>query len=175
MKLLGSSPVRSLTAVLLGLILVLWPQLTIIYIVMAIGVLFMLPGLWALASYVKLRYSTPNAVLRFPIEGAGSFLLGLWLFVTPAFFVSIFMFILGFVLVLAGSQQVGTLIQARNWCTVPWFYYVFPLLILVTGLLILTYPFDAAENTVVIFGLATLIYGCIELLNWYKFRKRMTS
>ena len=169
MKLLGSSPLRSIFAIVLGLILVLWPQLTIIYIVMAIGVFFILPGLWSLVMYVNARFRQPEMPMRFPLEGVGSLLLGLWLFLYPGFFVSIFMWMLGFVLMLAGTQQIVTLVQARQWKPVPWMYYLFPGLILLSGVMILAYPFGAAENTVVIFGLATLFYGC-KWLNWYKFR-----
>ena len=66
MKLLGSSPIRSLFAIVLGLILVLWPQLAIIYIVMAIGVFFILPGLLSLAMYVKSRFRQSEIPVRFP-------------------------------------------------------------------------------------------------------------
>ena len=170
MKLLGCSPIRSLFAIVLGLILVLWPQLAIIYIVMAIGVFFILPGLLSLAMYVKSRFRQSEIPVRFPLEGVGSLLLGLWLFLYPGFFVSIFMWMLGLVLMLAGTQQIVTLVQARQWKPVLWIYYLFPGLILLSGVMIVAYPFSAAENTVVIFGLATLFYGCIEGLNWYKFR-----
>ena len=47
-----------------------------------------------------------------------------------------------------------------------------PALILLTGIMIIAYPFGAAANTFVIFGVASIFYGVIELLNWYKFRQK---
>ena len=45
--------------------------------------------------------------------------------------------------------------------------------------MILAYPFGAAANTFVIFGVACLVYGISELINWYKSvkdkRKRSTA
>lgn len=82
------------------------------------------------------------------------------------------MYILGALLVIAGLQQMLALISFRKWQTVPWGFYILPLLILVTGITILAYPFDVMANTFVIFGVASLFYGAFELLNWYKFKKK---
>ena len=50
-----------------------------------------------------------------------------------------------------------------------------PALILITGVMILAYPVGAAANTFVIFGVASIFYGACELINWYKFRKRIEN
>ena len=94
MKVVNNPALRSIFAIVLGLILVLWPAATINYLVIVIGVLFLVPGLIAMIGYLmrdKERY--PDAA--FPIEGAGSALFGLWLIVMPAFFVNILMYVLG--------------------------------------------------------------------------------
>ena len=78
MKVVNNPALRSVFAIVLGLILVLWPAATINYLVIVIGVLFLVPGLIAMIGYLmrdKERY--PDAA--FPIEGAGSALFGLWL------------------------------------------------------------------------------------------------
>ena len=108
----------------------------------------------------------------FPIDGAGSILFGAWLVIMPQFFVSILMYVLGALLVLAGAQQLISLVSARKWSTVSYVFYIIPSLILITGVMILAYPFGAAANTFVIFGVACLVYGISELINWYKFSKR---
>lgn len=84
MKVVNNPALRSVFAIVLGLILVLWPAATINYLVIVIGVLFLVPGLIAMIGYLmrdKERY--PDAA--FPIEGAGSALFGLWLIVMPPF------------------------------------------------------------------------------------------
>ena len=108
----------------------------------------------------------------FPIDGAGSILFGAWLVIMPEFFVNILMYILGALLVIAGVQQIAMLVSARKWSMVPFGFYVMPALILLTGIMIIAYPFGAAANTFVIFGVASIFYGIIELINWYKFRQR---
>ena len=81
------------------------------------------------------------------------------------------MYVLGGILCVASLQQFRTLIRARKWSQVPLGFYLMPTLLLLTGLMILAYPFDAVANTFVIFGLAILFYGACELINAYKFKK----
>lgn len=169
MKTISNSILRSAFAIILGFVLVLWPEAAILYLVITIGILFILPGLFTVLSYFTRDKSNHP---MFPIEGAGSILFGAWLVIMPEFFVNILMYLLGALLVIAGIQQVVMLISARKWNRVPLGFYLMPALILTTGILILTYPFGTAANTFVIFGIASLFYGVCELINWYKFRKK---
>lgn len=172
MKKINNSILRSAFAVILGLVLVLWPEAAVTYLVITIGVCFILPGVFTLLNYFTREKVEGEPSPMFPIEGAGSILFGAWLVIMPAFFVSILMYILGALLVIAGIQQVVMLVSARKWSIVPVGFYVMPVLILLTGVMILAYPFSAATNTFVIFGIACILYGLNELINWYKFRKR---
>lgn len=172
MRFINGSIFRSVSAILLGFILVVWPEAAIIYIVMTIGALFILPGLMATVSYFLHPKDESGKRPLFPIEAAGSILFGAWLMVTPGFFVNILMYVLGALLVIAGLHQLVFLIRARGWTPVPFGFYLMPVLILATGVMILAYPFGMAANTFVIFGIASLFYGVCELINWYKFRQR---
>ena len=172
MKSLNSSIVRCAFAIVLGLVLIMWPEVAITYLVITIGVCFILPGLFSVLGYFTREKIEGEPNPMFPIEGAGSILFGAWLVIMPQFFVSILMYILGALLVIAGIQQIVSLVSARKWGNVPYGFYVIPILILLTGVMILAYPFGAAANTFVIFGVASLIYGLSELINWYKFNRR---
>ncbi|WP_459189475.1 HdeD family acid-resistance protein [Parabacteroides sp. APC149_11_2_Y6] len=172
MKSLNGSVLRCIFAIVLGLVLVLWPEAAITYLVVTIGICFILPGIFTLLNYFTRERVEGEPSPMFPIDGAGSILFGAWLVIMPQFFVSILMYILGALLVLGGVQQIVSLVSARKWSVVPFAFYIVPILILITGIMILAYPFGAAANTFVIFGVASLIYGISELINWYKFRKR---
>ena len=45
MKQINNTLLRSIFAILLGLMLILWTELAILYLVMTIGVLFIFPGI----------------------------------------------------------------------------------------------------------------------------------
>lgn len=163
---------RGVLAIILGVVLVMWPEAAIIYMIMVIGACFLLPGIYSIVGYFLRNKENEVTSPMFPLDGLGSLLLGTWLLIMPHFFVNILMYLLGAVLVLAGIQQIATLIRARKWSIVPYGFYVLPSLILLVGILILVYPMDVMANTLTVFGVATLFYGVNELINWYKFRKR---
>ena len=163
---------RGVLAIILGVVLVMWPEAAIIYMIMVIGACFLLPGIYSIVGYFLRNKENEVTSPMFPLDGLGSLLLGAWLLIMPHFFVNILMYLLGAVLVLAGIQQIATLIRARKWSIVPYGFYDLPSLILLVGILILVYPMDVMANTLTVFGVATLFYGVNELINWYKFRKR---
>ena len=55
MKQINNTLLRSIFAILLGLMLILWTELAILYLVMTIGVLFIFPGIISLLSYFTQR------------------------------------------------------------------------------------------------------------------------
>lgn len=169
MHTINHSILRSILGIILGLLLIMWPELAITYIVIAIGIFFIIPGLYSLIAYL-FRDRELNAYSSlFPIIGVGSLLFGIWLVVMPNFFINTFMYILGALLLLASIQQIISLIRFRKWKIVPFVYYIMPVIIFIMGIMILVYPFKAATNTFIIFGVAILLYGICELINWYKF------
>ena len=104
------SIIRCICALVIGVLLVAWPEAAILYLVITIGVLFLVPGLFSVFGYL-IRGKQDGS--SFPIAGLGSLLFGLWLMIMPAFFVGILMYVLGAVLVLAGISQIVNLSAAR--------------------------------------------------------------
>ena len=134
------SIIRCICALVIGVLLVAWPEAAILYLVITIGVLFLVPGLFSLSGYL-IRGKQDGS--RFPIAGLGSLLFGLWLMIMPAFFVGILMYVLGAVLVLAGISQIVNLSAARSWTVVPGGFFVIPVLVLIAGIVVLFNPFTA--------------------------------
>ena len=173
MKTINNAILRSTFAIAIGLILVSWPASALNYLVITIGILFIIPGLIAIISYFatkKKNEEIGNTVL-FPIEGAGSVLFGVWLVIKPEFFVNILMYILGVLLLIAGIQQIAMLFAARKNTTVSGIYYLMPTIILILGIIILTYPFQIATNTFILLGATSICYGIFDLINWFRFKK----
>ena len=169
MKMMNYSVIRGICAVVIGLLLVVWPETAILYLVIAIGALFLIPGLVSIVSYVmngrKLR-------MPFPIVSVGSSLFGLWLMISPAFFVGILMYVLGVVFVFAGISQIITLLNTRSWTPVATGYFVIPVLVLLAGMVVLLNPFAAATIPFIILGVSCMVYGISDIINRIRFRKK---
>lgn len=172
MKTMNHSIVRCICAILIGVLLVAWPEAAVVYLVIAIGALFLIPGLYTVIGYV---WKGRQQGMPFPLVSIGSGLFGLWLMIMPTFFVNILMYVLGVVLVFAGIAQIVNLISARQWNTVPMGFFVVPVLILLAGLLVLFNPFAAASVPFLIVGFSCIVYGVSDLVNLLRFRKDVSK
>ena len=83
MKGLSYSFLRAVCALVIGLVLVMFPNQAGDYFVITIGVIFLVPSLISIIGYYAQNAEVRR---RFPIEGIGSLLFGLWLVIMPGFF-----------------------------------------------------------------------------------------
>ena len=172
MKLFSYSVMCSLCALIMGILLVMWPEAAVIYLVITVGVLFLLPGLYGIFAYLASRRGVEDG-RAFPIVALGSALLGVWLIIMPAFFVSILMYVLGALLVLGGIGQLMNFISARKLTgSVPGIFYVVPVLVLLAGVLILVNPFEAAKVPFIVLGVSSMVYGLTDLFRIIRYRRK---
>lgn len=160
---------RAILAIILGLVLVIWPGVALRYIIMFIGVIFLITGLIAFIVSNKNREDHRKSFV--PFSGIGSMAFGLLLLCLPSAFVAIFMFVLGFILVIAAIGQFVTLGAARQLGHVPVVSYLFPVLILVAGILVIFDPFKSVESVFILFGITAIFYGVTDLLNQYSINR----
>ena len=170
MKKLNFAFLRALSALIMGILLVAFPNEVGNYFIIVIGVVFLVPSLISLISYAVMN-NRDGVKRRFPIESIGSLLFGMWLMITPGFFADLLTYLLGFVLVLGGVQQIASLLVARKWSQVSTGFYVMPVLILLAGLLALFNPGGARSTAFIIIGVAAIVYALTDLLNWYRFMR----
>lgn len=169
MKSMSYSVIRCICALVIGVLLVVWPEAAIIYLVISIGALFLVPGLVSVFGYLM---RGRQMGISFPVIGLGSLLFGLWLMIMPAFFVGILMYVLGAVLVMAGINQIVQLSAARTWTLVPAGYFVVPVLVLAAGMVVLFNPFTAATVPFIVLGVSGIVYALSDLVNIIRFRKK---
>ena len=172
MKTMNYSLIRILFALVIGLVLVLWPNTAASYIVITVGVAFLIPGVISLFGYFGRKKSEDGVSPRFPIEGVGSLLFGLWLIVMPEFFADVLMFLLGFILIMGGVQQIASLSMARRWTPVPGIFYLVPSLILIAGVIALFNPTGVRSTAFIIIGITSIVYAVSELINWFTFTRK---
>ena len=181
MKIFQSSIFRAVCAIVVGALLIKYPQEGVTWLTVAIGVLFLISGIIALIAYVNARkhageYTITDQQGRvisggqptFPIVGAGSVILGLILALTPGVFVNGLMYVRGAIMILGGINQLMSLVSARRFGSVPFAFWVAPSLILLTGLFVVLKPMDSASVPLLILGWCSLVYGVTELINSLK-------
>lgn len=178
MKLLQSSIFRALCSIVIGILLLKYPDNSVTWLTVAIGVLFLLSGIIALISYgIARRHAGEYTITdangnviggsqpTFPLVGFGSVILGLTLVLSPDMFVRWLMYILGAMLIIGSVNQLIVLVAARRYGIVGVFYWIAPVLILITGILIIVKPMASAELPMIILGWCMLVYGVTEAIN----------
>lgn len=181
MKIFQSSIFRAVCAIVIGVLLVKFPQGGVTWLTMAIGALFLLSGVIALIAYWQAKrhageYTITDQqgrVVRggqptFPIVGAGSVILGLVLTLSPNAFVHGLMYMLAAVLILGGVTQLMALVAARRLGSIPLGYWVMPSVILLTGLFVVLKPSESSELPLLVLGWCSILYGVVELVNALK-------
>lgn len=186
MRILQSSVFRAICAVVVGILLIKNPGDTMIGITIAIGVLFLVSGIISCIAYliarrsylsaqkdnVELYDSNGNAIRRhkpmFPIVGIGSVLLGVVLALMPGTFVSFLMYFLGAILILGALSQLFSLIAASRRFSISLWFYLCPVIILLTGLFVVFKPMESASLPLIIIGWGMIVYGVVECINVIK-------
>lgn len=153
-------------AIAVGLILMLFPNEAGNYFVILIGLLFLLPSCIGIVSYFRLP---PELRPFFPLGSVGGVLFGFLLMVMPGLFADFLTFVLGFMVLMGGVQQIASLTVARRWGTVPFFMYVIPMLIIVAGLVAVFNPMGTRSAAFILIGACCVVYGLSSIFNWYRF------
>ena len=168
MRVLGYSLMRAVCALVIGMILVMFPDQASNYFVITIGVIFLVPSLISIIAYTT---NGKKKQQRFPIEGIGSLLFGLWLIIMPHFFSNLLTIILGFILLMGGIQQLASVSTLRTLVKVSYRYYVVPTLILIAGLVALFNPTGVQRTAFIIIGISCMVYAFSEFVNWFIFTR----
>ena len=178
MKIVQSSFFRAICSIIIGVLLLRFPDNTVTWITLAIGILFLLSGVFSTLAYLNARKNTSEYMITdvegriiskgkptFPLVGVGSVILGVLLVTSPSVFVEILMYIMGGILILGALKQFMSLYNARRWGKMAWGFWVSPSLILLAGLYVMFQPMEAATLPMPIIGWCCLLYGASEVVN----------
>ena len=181
-KIFQSTAFRAICALVIGVLLIKFPDNTVTGITIAIGVLFLLSGVLSCLSYIQARRHTSEYKIydaegrlvageqpMFPIVGIGSIILGLILALMAKSFVTALMYIIGILLVLGAINQFMALLTGRRYGHIGLWMWVMPSLILLTGLYVMLKPMAPLQVAMTILGWCMVVYGVVELVNALKF------
>ena len=152
---------------IVGVLLIVWHgRLDVLqWIVMAVGLMLVIPGAYsfisaiARRSHVQGEYSAASSTI---VASLGALALGIWMLVTPAFFVGLLAYIFGAILFLYGIFHI---VVIRFWSSpyvLPWWFYVIPVLMIVAGVVILCSSVRDMDSAVVLIMGISLVASSIN-------------
>ena len=187
MKVLQSSLLRAVVAIIVGVLLVKYREDTMRWMTIAAGILFFLSGLISVIVYyyekreiARSPYTfdqTGNEIRRhspiFPFIGVGSMLLGIILMVMPTDLLIGVTYVLGAMLILGAASQLFNLFMSRRFWSIPIIHWLFPTILLGIGILVVAKPMETATLPLKIIGWALMVFGVVECVNAFSiFRAR---
>nr|WP_314696920.1 DUF308 domain-containing protein [uncultured Prevotella sp.] len=186
MKVLQFSAIRAIIVLVTGFLLVKYREETMTWMTITVGVLFLLSGLISCIAYYfekeRVAKKAAKAELQeesrkspsFPITGIGSLALGVILAIIPNTFITWVVYILAALLILGAVNQFMNLGRSRQYARVPFYLWLFPTVILVVAILLISKPIEAAALPLLVIGWTFMYYGVLEfvfIIRMYFIRK----
>ncbi len=165
---------------LVGILMIVWhSRLDILsWIVIAVGLMFIIPGIYNLISGfvekrdcgdgTQCRRATGSSV----VASIGCIAFGVWMVVQPGFFVGLIAYLFAAVLILYGIYEIVLMAWLSKPFAMPFGFYIIPVVLIGAGVVILCTTVRTMNSVVV---LLTGILLVSAALNWALQRMLVTS
>lgn len=153
----------ALLCIALGVVLVVWPDMSVQIACMAIGAVLILNGISRLINFIFKRdgslFSQMNLIMGIIIT-----VIGVWIILQPAKVIAMIPILVGIIIIIHGVnnlQQAVSLCQSRydKW----WIALILGLLTVGFGVLLIFNPFEAVETLVMFIGLFLIYDGVSDI------------
>lgn len=162
-KLKTNIVISALLCIVLGIVLVVWPDMSMQITCTAIGVVLLAGGIMRLIEYFVMRDGSMYAQMNL-IMGIVLAVVGFWIVLKPDKVLAIIPIIIGIVIVLHGLnnlQQTVTLCKEKydKW----WVALILGILTVGFGILLICRPFAALDTVVILIGIFLIYDGVSDL------------
>lgn len=153
----------SVLFIVLGVLLLVMPQTSLLWICYAFGAVVLITGIFCLIQYARLRGSGLAAPFLL-VAGVITAGLGLFALAKPEVVASFLPVVFGLFILMDGCSRIGTAIDlARRRGEKWWLLLLLSLLSIALGILLLADPFGAAVSVVMLCGVLLIVEGVINL------------
>lgn len=155
--------ISALLCIALGIVLVVWPGMSVKIVCRAIGVVLVINGLIRLLNFVFRKdgslFSQMNLILGVVIA-----LIGIWIFSRPDTIIALVPILVGVIIVIHGInnlEQAVSLFQSKydKW----WVALVLGLITVGFGVLLIFRPFEAVDTLIMFIGLFLIYDGVSDI------------
>lgn len=166
-----NGPIRALTALAIGIVMVVSKTNALELVVRIIAAFLFASGVVSLVVGYKNRANGTMGLMGF--NAVVDLVLGSILFAFPGIAAGLLIYMIAFVLICFGIFQIVTLVSANSVLKVGILSFLLPLIVLSAGVFLMTRPEFVGETIGIIAGAALIVYGASELLSSWKMKKAM--
>ncbi len=167
-----SIPIMSVVAIVVGIVLIIYPTATLNVILFTVGAMLIISALSTYLRYANLKKSSlhPSKSMLLSVVVSGA--IGLILVVSPLFLIGFIMILISVVLILGSVGQLITLLTIkRSGVAVQPLLYIIPAALLCLGFVMLAEPVSSAAQITSMFGAGIVLFSAMELINYMLKRK----
>ena len=164
-----NGPIRALTALAIGIVMVMSRTNALELVVRIIAAFLFASGLVSMLVGYRNRARGTMGLMGF--NAIVDMILGAVLFLYPGIAAGFLIYLIAFVLIAFGLFQIISLISASSVMRVGLLSFILPGIVLAAGLFLMAKPDFVGEAIGVIAGVALVIYGLSELLSSWKMKK----
>lgn len=153
----------SIAYIVLGLMLLIMPETSLLWICYAFGVVVLITGIVCLIQYARIRGTGFTAPFML-VGGVITAGLGLFTLVKPQVVASFLPVVFGIFIVVDGCSRIGSAIdlakrKGEKW----WMLLLFSIVSIALGALLIWHPFGAAVSVVMLCGILLIVEGALNL------------
>lgn len=170
-----SSIVISLVLAVLGILLIVATEATIISISYIIGGILILLGFFGIIDYIR-KLDTPFKTGIDLIYGIVTIILGILIVLNPKAIASIINYVLGIIIVISSAIKLDYAIQLKGNKNSLWKSTIFfSVITTICGLILIFKPFTGAIVATKIIGIVVLIYAILNIISTCIIKKEVTN
>ncbi|MCF8358967.1 MAG: DUF308 domain-containing protein [Prolixibacteraceae bacterium] len=162
--------IRGIITILFGIAAIAVPGLSLEVVIRFMGALLMLDGFVNLIVGLIGKQQNQSTFIIVP-RGTSNLIIGLVLVLFPSFMVSIFVFVIGIILLFAGITQLASQIGGKNLPGISWVIALSSVIAILAGVIMLFNPFESAKTILIVFGTVITLYGIGEVVRSFRVRK----
>lgn len=158
-------------AVIIGIILVIWPRSILQWAVRLIGIVSIVIGSVQFVGFLASTKGVENRWKYLPPAAPIAVVWGILLLLSPELWTSLFMILFGVLLIFLGLNQLVTMFKIKkSGIRVPGFYFFFPVLLMIAGFVAFVQPVYTATWFMAFVGAWILAYGIMEIFGYFSLR-----
>lgn len=155
------------SAVLFGVLLITWQGELLNKLVLVLGIIFLVVSIVQFINFMRVTKGIENRWTLLPFGTVVAFILGIVLIAMPETWVSIMMILVGLLIFLLGLSSLTNLYAMRKIAPIKWWYFIFPVMQMISGALVVSEPMFLADFIIIFAGVWIIMYGIFEFLGYF--------
>ena len=164
----NNSLFSGIVAIVIGIILVIWPHNILQWALRLIGIVSIVIGVVQFLGFLVRTRGVENRWKYLPLSAPIAAVWGILLLLSPDLWTSLFMIMFGILLIFLGLTQLISMVKVRKGgIAVNWLYFVFPILLIIAGFVTFAQPIYTATWFMIFIGGWILAYGIVEVFSYF--------